>query len=230
MAATKRKSNWFAVIVTLAAVAAVGAIGAIIVIQGVPSAPTATATPTSRPILDDVKVDAEAGVVSFGVGPNTVDTYVDFLCPYCHQFEATEGETLQQLVAERRVTLRIHPVAILDDRSRGTLYSSRAASAFFAVADADPAHAYKYFALLYNNQPPENSPGLTDDQLIQVAQMAGVTMTPDLQNAILSQRYQRYARTFGLPPGARGTPAVVVNGSLINVTFDPQQDIISRLK
>lgn len=229
MASGKVRINWLAIVVSVAAVVAVVAIGAIIVTQK-PGVPTASPTPTTRPIVDDVQVEANAGAVSFGVGPNVVDTYVDFICPYCHQFEATEGETLQKLIAERTITLRIHPVSILDNRSAGTLYSSRAAGAFFAVAEADPAHAYAYFALLFNNQPPENSTGLTDAQLVQVAQIAGANLTADLQNAILTRKYQGYARTVALPAGAQGTPTVLVNGVAVPLTFDPQKDIIARLK
>lgn len=227
----KRRVNWFATVVTVAAILTVIAIGAIIVTQG-NGMPTAseTRTPDSRPIIDDVAVDAKTGTVSFGTGRNTVDTYLDFLCPYCHQFEATEGETLQQLIADRRITLRIHPVSILDARSLGTRYSSRAAGAFFAVAEADPAHAYVYFAQLFNNTPPENTGGLTDAQLVQLAKASGVKMTSGLERAITSRRYQAFARSLALPAGAAGTPTVIVNGTPIRVTFDPKTDVIDRLE
>jgi len=226
----RRRVNWFAVIVTVAVVIAIVAVGAIIVTQSGPSSSAASASPTSRPLVDDVAVDADAGAVTFGTGTRTVATYVDFLCPYCRQLEQADGETLQKLVADGTITLSIHPVTILDPRSAGTSYSSRAAGAFFAVAEADPAHAYAFFAALFNDQPPENTAGFTDAQLVQVAKKAGVDVTPELERAILTREYQGYAQSHGLPSGARGTPTVTVDGKTVEVAFDPERDILTHLR
>lgn len=226
MAAAVRKTNWFAVWVSVAAVVALVVIAGIVIWMNnsaAGSAPSGAAPSASN-------VDTDTGAVVFGKGSNTVDTYVDFLCPYCNQFEQAEGATLQQLVSEGRITLRVHPVTILDDHTSPSGYSSRAASAMYAVAEADPAHAYAFLEAMYQNQPQEGSAGLTDAQIVDIAKSAGVNVTSALEHAITSNAYQTFAQAHGLPSGAQGTPTVIVNGTMITVTDDPQKDIVANLK
>ena len=223
MATAVRKTNWFAIWVSVAAVVVLVVVtGIVIAINNAASAPGAE--PKGKIIT------TSAGAVSFGDGANTIDTYIDFLCPYCHQFEQTEGPTIKQLVDEGKVTLNVHPVTILDDGTTPKGYSSRAAGAFYAVAAADPDNAYAFMQALYASQPQEGSAGLTDEQIVQIAKSAGVNVTSDLEKAITSNAYQKYAQSKGLPSGATGTPTVVVNGKAIQVTFDPQKDITPNLK
>ena len=66
-----------------------------------------------------------------------MDTYVDFMCPVCNQFEQAYGEAIQGLVDDGTITLNIHPISILDRASQGTEYSTRAANAMYCVAAAD---------------------------------------------------------------------------------------------
>jgi len=72
--------------------------------------------------------------IATGTGPVTVDAYIDFLCPYCRAFEQASGPGLDQLIADRAITLVYHPMAFLDDAST-TRYSSRAAAASACAAD-----------------------------------------------------------------------------------------------
>jgi hypothetical protein len=62
-------------------------------------------------------INTDTGAIS-SAGLDVVDTYVDFMCPICNQFEKTEGETIKQLVSDNKITLNIHPVSILDRRRR----------------------------------------------------------------------------------------------------------------
>lgn len=223
MASTVRKTNWFAIWVSVAAVVVLVAVTAIVIaINNQSSAPGAS--PQGKIINTDL------GAVTFGDGKNTVDTYVDFLCPYCNQFEQSEGQTINQLVQAGTVTLRVHPVTILDQHTTPAGYSSRAAGAFYAVAAADPDHAYAFMQAMYQHQPQEGSAGLTDAQIVDIAKGAGVNVTSDLEKAITSNTYQKYAQTKGLPSGSNGTPTVVVNGTMVNVTMDAQKDIVANLK
>ncbi|MBN9179382.1 MAG: disulfide bond formation protein DsbA, partial [Microbacterium sp.] len=116
------------------------------------------------------------------------------------------------------------------DRSSGTRYSSRAASAMYAVAVADPDNAYAFLEALYADQPGENTAGLTNKQIIDVASKAGVNVTDDLKKAINDNRYMQFAASHELPSGATGTPTLLVNGSMVGVTMNPQADILARLK
>ncbi len=161
-------------------------------------------------------------------------TYIDFLCPICNQFEQAEGATIKAQVDAGKTALVVQPVAILDKNPDGSArannYSSRAGSAMYSVAIHDYAHAYAFMQALYAGQPEETGPGLTNNQTIEIAKKAGVDMTTELQDEITSQKYQAYVQNQQLPQGATGTPTVLVNGTQIQLTGDPQKDIVANLK
>lgn len=77
------------------------------------------------------------------------------------------------MVDDGTVLLRIHPMNFLDDASLGTKYSTRAANAFVTVWKAEPDKALAFNKLLFANQPKENTTGLTDAQIAQIASQAG---------------------------------------------------------
>ena len=104
-----------------------------------------------------------------------MDTYIDFMCPVCNQFEQAYGEAIQGLVTDGTITLNIHPISILDRASQGTEYSTRAANAMYCVAAADGTAAVPFMQAMFANQPEEGSTGLTDDQILAIAELAGVT-------------------------------------------------------
>lgn len=216
------KTNWFAIWTSVAVVAVVA--GLVVLVMWMNNQATA---PGLAP--DSSGIDQETGAIVFGDGPDTVSTWVDFMCPYCGQFEQTEGETITELVEDGSITLELHPVAILDRLSQGTQFSSRSASAMYAVAEADPANAYAFLTAMYENQPAEQSQGLTDEEMVQIAKDAGVNVTAELEDAILSHKFLDFAQDQQLPEGATGTPSLAVNGELVPVTFDPQTDIVARL-
>ena len=84
------------------------------------------------------------------------------------------GALLDRLRADGTIVVDSHPVAILDHKSSGTRYSTRAAAAAWAVADLDPDHYFDFVELLLANQPAEGSTGLTDQQIAGLATQAGV--------------------------------------------------------
>jgi protein-disulfide isomerase len=221
--ARARSTNWFAVWTSVAVVVVL-----VVIVAVVWWGNSRASEPTVFP--DSANIDTETGAITFGDGPDVVETYVDFMCPYCGQFEAAEGQTITQLLDEDRITLEVHPVTILDRLSQGTEYSSRAASAMFSVAEADPANAYAFLDAMFREQPAEQSPGLTDDQILDIAREAGVNVTPELEDAVTSGEYIDFAQAQQLPEGATGTPTLVVNGTIVPVTYDPEADIVARLR
>ena len=222
MATATGKTNWFAIWISVAVVAVlVGVVAVVAVLNSQASDP--------GPVPQASGINRETGAITFGDGPDTVATYVDFMCPYCGQFEETEGKTISGLVDDGSITLEVHPVTILDRLSQGTEYSSRAASAMYAVAEADPDNAYAFFRALWDKRPQEQTPGLTDDELIQIAKDAGVNVTAELEKSIKDHEYKSFAQSQELPEGATGTPTLVVNDEVVPVTYDPQVDILSRL-
>jgi protein-disulfide isomerase len=222
MAAAVKKTNWFAVWVTVAVLVVVVAVGGLVVWMN-----TAASAPAVAPSASNI--DEETGAIVFGDGEDVVETYVDFMCPICNTFEEAEGERIQELVASGDITFELHPVSILDRASQGTEFSSRSAAAMYSVAAGDPDNAYAFLKAMYENQPAEGSSGLTDEQIVNIAREAGVNVTDELERSILEHEYLDYAKSQELPEGATGTPTLVINGERIQVTFDPEVDLDANL-
>lgn len=170
--------------------------------------------------------------------PLDVVVYVDYLCPHCGQFEQEAGAMLEQWVGSGQATLQIYPVVFQDNLSKGTRYSTRAANALGCVVEKQPDAAWDFHALLLdpNIQPAQNSTGLPNDRLIELAEEAGATMNTELRQCISNVPFADFfAKTnrlaftgplLGLEPDAvlanasdpegdqhiNGTPTVIVNG------------------
>ncbi len=109
MVAVRKSTNWFAIAVTAAVLVVV------LIVAGVVWFANSQATsPGTLP--ESSAINTETGAIAVGSGEKTVDTYIDFMCPVCNQFEQAYGPTLDQLVASDEITLNIHPD--LDPRSR----------------------------------------------------------------------------------------------------------------
>jgi protein-disulfide isomerase len=147
-----------------------------------------------------------------GTGPVTIDLYEDFMCPICHTFENQSGATLKQLADQNKVTIRYHPIAILDGSSNGTQYSTRAAAA--AAAAAQGGKFAQYHDVLYANQPSEGSNGLTDAKLIELGKSVGLTGAA-FTDAVDDKTYTAWATKVTDTAAAKGynsTPTVLIAG------------------
>jgi protein-disulfide isomerase len=136
----------------------------------------ALADVTAPEVSDDsggVPVSA-AGVGTTGDAPVEVTVYLDFMCPFCGQFESANGPVLAEKVAAGEIAVTYHVVSILDSQSAGTFYSTRAANAVAVVADRDPEHYPDFLAALFADQPEEGTAGLTDEQIAEIAAEVGV--------------------------------------------------------
>jgi len=160
--------------------------------------------------------DEEAGTLD-------IQMYVDYLCPICGQFEATNGEYITSLLDNGKTTVEIHPIAILDRLSQGTKYSTRATNAAACVANYSPNQYYDFHNLLFANQPEENTAGLGDDQLVDLTTQAAVENPDKIADCIKNQQFKKWvadttANALNGPiPNSNiekvtGTPTVIVNG------------------
>src|SRR5699024_571909 len=114
------------------------------------------------------------GAGSTNEGAPEVDIYLDFMCPYCGDFEQVNGPDLAQAAADGEATIIYHPLNYLDRFSEGTEYSTRTAAAFADVATEAPDQARDFMAALFAQQPEEGSAGLTDEEITEIAVEAGV--------------------------------------------------------
>ncbi|GAA5016735.1 DsbA family protein [Actinopolymorpha pittospori] len=170
--------------------------------------------PTPRfPVPEHVPANSstEKDGIVVGVGPVTVDAYIDFLCPFCRQFEATSGPTLERLVDEELISLVHHPMGFLDELSTNH-YSSRASAA--SGCASDQGRFLEFAAALFAHQPPEVGPGHTDEELVALGALAGVT-DPPFAACVLTGTYldwTTYVTRMAVGRGVGATPTVTVQG------------------
>ena len=226
MASAGKSTNWFAIVISAVVVVVVVALGGLVVWMN--GAATAPADAPAAGVVNE-----ETGAIVVGDGPNVIEEYVDFMCPYCGQYWEGYSEYVSEQVSEGNVTLEIHPISILDNQSQGTQYSTRSASATYCVAEADGDAVYSFVDLLYDNQPSESTEGLSDDELVAFAEQVGAE---DAASCIAEGEYMDYVaeRTEETPvaDGASGisTPTIVVNGEIASLTFSgPETDLAPLL-
>jgi protein-disulfide isomerase len=168
--------------------------------------------------------DGTAGTDS-GEDAVKLDLYLDYMCPNCGEFEKVNQSDIDGLRKAGDITLVLHPVNILDSESQGTKYSTRAANAFGTVADKAPTKVVQFNAALFANQPQENSTGLTDAKIAQVATGAGVPQ--DVADSFTKGTFNAWVdavtnhvgndKDFANPSsGGFGTPTILINGKYWN--------------
>ena len=207
MAAAKGRTNGFAIGITAAVVAVlIALVGVVVWLNNKATDPGAA--PQSAII------NSETGAVTTGTGKEKVAVFVDFQCPVCKTFEDQFGAQLEAAAADGRITLEYHPIAILDRFSQGTEYSSRSAGAAFCVAESNPDLYLDFAKTLFENQPEENSTGLTNDQLAGFATQVGAD---DAVSCITDETYRKFGAAQAKSHEIAGTPTVDINGTRLNL-------------
>ncbi|WP_426188490.1 DsbA family protein [Microbacterium sp. TWP3-1-2b2] len=207
MAAAKSNTNWFAIGISIAVVVVLVVLGGLVVFLNNQANDPGTAPQSAI-------VNEETGAIVFGDGEDTVDTYVDFMCPICGDFEKSYGEQLQTAAANGDITLNIHPVSILNRLSQNTEFSTRAGGAMYCVAAEAPDATLDFFNELFANQPAENSAGLSDDELTALAEQTGAGAAAD---CIADGTYMDFVDAQTNAHDIKGTPTVEVNGKRLDL-------------
>jgi protein-disulfide isomerase len=165
---------------------------------------------------------ADGDGILVGRGPVRVDLYIDFLCPFCRQFELSSGEALASLAADGRASLAYHPMNFLDQAST-TNYSTRATAA--SGCAADQGRFVEYAHELFAGQPHEGGPGLSDAELVDLAAVAGLA-EKEFGACVADGPYldwPSYVTARASQAGVGGTPTVLVAGADIS----PEPDAIT---
>lgn len=147
----------------------------------------------------------------------TVRVVADLQCPACKAFEAANAQALTDAVDNGTAIVEYNIISFLDKAST-TKYSSRAANASYCVAESDPTKYLNWLTTMFAQQPAEGSAGLTDDQLITIAQQAGFT-DPAVAQCVKDNKYSKYvqAKTKAVfDTGVKSTPTIYVNGTEVN--------------
>ncbi|PCE14564.1 hypothetical protein AUC47_02995 [Microbacterium sp. SZ1] len=204
-AAKSSNTNWFVIGVSAAVVVVLAVLAFVVVLLN-----NQANDPGTAPSSDIV--NQETGAISFGSGEDEIDTYVDFMCPICGQFEDAYGEQLQTAAANDEITLNIHPVSILNRLSTTGEFSTLAGGSMYCVAEEAPDATLDYFNLLFTNQPAENSAGLSAEEMGALAEQAGAGAAVD---CIADGKYNKFVDAQTKSHQITGTPTVEVNGERI---------------
>lgn len=198
--------------------------------QGFKAVPTAALQPGDTPVPS--KTNA-ANVIDLRV-------YIDYQCPYCGDFEAANAAQIKKWVSTGAATLEIHPLAILDQASLGKKYSTRSANAAACVANYSPNQFFDFSALLFENQPKENTEGLTDEKIISLTKTAKVSKADSIASCITDQKFKSWtnaatARATTDPLAGTdvkklaGTPTIIINGKKYGGAIDKAADFASAV-
>lgn len=218
VASKERRTTVIVIAVSLAVIAAFAGIVYFIVQSSAVPTMADVHKPAGSDLSGGIPVGA-SGVAGEAVDPDTVrvDVYVDFLCPYCRQFEEINAADLAELREAGDITVFYHPIAILDRYSAGTKYPSRAANAAGVVADQAPEAFVAFTDAMFANQPDENTPGLDDATIAAIAVAAGVP--EDVAAEFADGEFAKWviaATNQASLDGFTRTPSIVVNGELLD--------------
>jgi protein-disulfide isomerase len=174
--------------------------------------------PFAAPKLVTADGGTSAGITAADEGgPIPVEVYFDFLCPQCNKFQAGNTAALNQLLADKKIKLIWHPLSMFNDKSSPPGYSMRAASAAGCAADVGMNKMKAFGEALFRAQPAIGGPGLSDDQLIDIAGRVGI-ITPVFAACVRDLRYRDWVNNVDAKAAQRGvnqTPAVYVSGKLL---------------
>jgi protein-disulfide isomerase len=217
-----------------AAVVALVAVIVVIVVQANQPGIAYSADDVDSITLEDVTAPSTAesnGAIPVGAGGAAgepaadgdvvVSVYFDYMCPYCGMFEDANDAELETLREEGGVTVEYHPLAFLDSQSQGADYSTRAGNAAAVVADQAPEQYSAFHSALFANQPEEGTQGLSDDEIADLAEEAGVPQdviddftatAPDADWRTFAPWLAANNNQMRTDLGELGTPTVLIDG------------------
>lgn len=141
----------------------------------------------------------------------TVHLMEDPRCPYCEQFERTGGgPVLAAAVVRREVRAQYTMASFLDDRLGGG-GSKRAVNALRAALEA--GKFIEYHAVLYSNQPPEETDGFTTARLLELAARVPGLRSPAFDSAVKTMKYRAFVTASEEDYEAKGTEEGVGPGT-----------------
>lgn len=159
--------------------------------------------------------------------------YIDYLCPWCGQFEAANMEQMKDWMSTGAAVVEFHPIALLTSKSVGTQFSLRAANAAACVANYSPDKFLSFNSKMFANQPEEGTEGLTDAEIVAIAYNAGASSS--VESCVKDMDFKAWVQAAtqraldGPLPGTKvkkveGTPTILVNGKAYTGSFeDPKE-------
>jgi serine/threonine protein kinase, bacterial len=176
-----RRTPWLWVGAAVAAVLAVVGGVAIVVAHPWESSPRSSSPTTSAappPDAVELRVLDDGVYIGSSTAPTTIDIFNEPICPPCGSFIRSNSSDIDTAVNNKKLAVRYHLLAFLDDKSHSKNYSTRAVAATYCVAGQnDPKLYAAFYSGLFATdfQPAENAPeDRTDGELAQLAKTVGV--------------------------------------------------------
>jgi protein-disulfide isomerase len=186
-----------------------------------PIAEVVTAEPRSYPQADKNSLgDPNA--------PVKIDVFEDFQCPACRIYtQEIESLIIENLVATGKVYYVFHNFPFIDGDGAGNGgESDQAANAVMCASEQNKF--WETHGTIFANWNGENQGAFNDMRLTAIAEKVGLDM--DAFNACFkANKYKAEIQAdfdFGNSLGAKGTPSVFVNGTLVAPGHVPSYDEI----
>lgn len=208
-AARRRIFLWVGGVVILALVAAI----VWAVVQAADSEGEGGSRGSGDLVVPENVVDEVSIPVGSADAPVTVSVYFDYICPACGAFEEANAAELDRMIEEEEALVELRPISFLDETSRGTKYSTRAANALATVTAESPEHAWEFHGALYENQPAEGTTGLSDAEIADIAEEVGVPA--EVTDQFTDGTYDAWVADVteqAFASGVEGTPTILIDG------------------
>lgn len=228
VAKEQRMKVVFRSLVGVAVLVVVAVVAAIALNQGgTSSASPTTVTEQGGIVLDPGEAGgdgaADAGAAA-GEVPR-VSVYLDYQCPHCLAFEQANLPFVSDELAAGTISLAVHPVALMDNASQGTDFSSKAANAAVCVAEHQPDAFLDVNEGLFGLQGAAAAGSVNDEVLTGAVADAGADAA-QVRSCIVDQEFEGWVRdstdralsdpALTGPSGGFGTPTVLVDGQRFN--------------
>lgn len=153
---------------------------------------------------------ANGSAITLNAGlAKSIDIWEDPQCPVCKNFEDANGDYIEALIRDKKVTVRFHVLSFLGDES------VRAANASFCAAN-DGQYLDFHHALYAVQSPLENSGFWSNEKLVAIGKKIGIDsakfadcVTKGSQIALVKTNYESMGKY-----GVKGTPTIFINGKL----------------
>lgn len=171
-------------------------------VNDVPAPPE---TPPAEPDADGI---VEPGTAADSGDPVQIVIWQDFDCVHCAELETQYGDDIAELVENGDATVEYRTVNFLDN---ATYYSSRAANAYYAVADqVGTQEALEFQKEMFSHQ---GTGGLDNQEIIDIAANHGA----DVSDAVNDGEWRtmvNYTTALAQDNGVTGTPTVIIDGTV----------------
>lgn len=154
----------------------------------------------------------------------TITYFGNYKCPFCAQFGTGFMLDLRRdYVATGDLAIRYRNLSYIDGEPFLGPDAVTAGRAALAVYENEPEVYWDYHDYIYENQGPESEQWATEETLVAFASDVGVSDTSVIRTAIAESRYEdvlRASDTAAQDAGVPGTPALVIDGAVLNPLSD----------